>query len=115
VDRALPMPSDRVATTILEHIDLARGFVGALNSAQFEGDMLRFYATVRCLEIISEASRRLPNDLKERHPEIEWPKMAAAGNFYRHNYDNVTPAIVWATVRQTFSALQDALAVEAAR
>ena len=43
-------------------------------------DNLRLYAVTRCLEIISEASRRLPQELKARHPSIEWREMAAAGN-----------------------------------
>jgi len=43
----------------------------------------------RCLEIISEASRRLPSSLKERHPSIDWKRMAGAGNVYRHDYEDV--------------------------
>jgi uncharacterized protein with HEPN domain len=43
------------------------------------------YAVIRSLEIISEASRRLSDELKARHPGIPWREMAAAGNFYRHN------------------------------
>jgi hypothetical protein len=43
----------------------------------------------RCLEIISEASRRLPEAMKARHPSIAWSDMAGAGNVYRHDYDDV--------------------------
>ena len=43
----------------------------------------------RRLEIISEASRRLPEALKERHPAIQWKDMAAAENIYRHAYEDV--------------------------
>jgi hypothetical protein len=39
-------------------------------------------AVTRALEIIPEATRRLPQDLKERHPEIDWIAIAAAGNVY---------------------------------
>jgi uncharacterized protein with HEPN domain len=51
------------------------------------------------LEIISEASRRLPEDLKARHPDIEWKQMAGAGNIYRHNYEDVAAHYVWETVQ----------------
>jgi uncharacterized protein with HEPN domain len=44
-------------------------------------------------------SRRLPNDVKDRHPAIEWQQMAAAGNIYRHEYENVAARGVWSTVR----------------
>ena len=49
----------------------------------------RFYAVTRRLEIISEASRRLPEDLKARHSSILWKEMAGAGNVYRHGYESV--------------------------
>ncbi len=35
---------------------------------------------------ILEASRRLPAEIKARHPEIPWPKVAGIGNVLRHNY-----------------------------
>jgi uncharacterized protein with HEPN domain len=47
---------------------------------------MRLYALTRCLEIISEASRRLSDEQKARHPEIAWREMAGAGNMYRHDY-----------------------------
>jgi signal transduction histidine kinase len=40
---------------------------------------------IRCLEIISEASRRLPEALKDRHPSMPWKEMAGAGNIYRQD------------------------------
>jgi uncharacterized protein with HEPN domain len=57
-------------------------------------DLLRLYVVTRCLEIISEASRRLPDDLKARHPSIAWKEMAAAGNVYRHEYEGGRAAYV---------------------
>jgi uncharacterized protein with HEPN domain len=37
-----------------------------------------------CIEIVSEASRRLPPDLRDGHPEIPWSKVAGIGNVLRH-------------------------------
>jgi uncharacterized protein with HEPN domain len=54
----------------------------------------------RCLEIISEASRRLPDDMKARHPGIAWKKMAGAGNIYRHDHEDVAAQLVWGTVKE---------------
>jgi uncharacterized protein with HEPN domain len=65
------MPSEKVVgyiKDILHHIDLATEFVGGLTAQQFGRDVLRVYAVTRCLEIISEASRRLPTEIKDRHP-----------------------------------------------
>jgi ribonuclease HepT-like protein len=64
------------------------------------------YAVTRCLEIISEASRRLPDELKARHPRISWKQMAAAGNVYRHDYEDVAAQLVWDTVQQALPPLR---------
>jgi uncharacterized protein with HEPN domain len=57
---------------IRDNITLARGFVDGFEYERFRDDPLVFYAVTRALGIISEASRRLPVALKERHPEIPW-------------------------------------------
>jgi uncharacterized protein with HEPN domain len=70
------------------------------------------YAVTRALEIISEASRRLPDDMKERHPGLDWPAIAAAGNVYRHEYETVDDALIWHTVRHSLDGLAAAVSVE---
>jgi uncharacterized protein with HEPN domain len=52
-------------------------------------------AVERCIEIVSEASRRLPPDLKDRHAAIPWPQIAGIGNVLRHDYDVVNDATIW--------------------
>jgi uncharacterized protein with HEPN domain len=98
------MPSDHGAirrwlTDIQHHIGMAQGFVAGINYEAFRDDKLRLYAVTRCLEIISEASRRLPDDLKARHPSIAWKDMAGAGNIYRHDYEDVAAQHVWDAVQ----------------
>jgi uncharacterized protein with HEPN domain len=71
------MPSEssdpqRWLDDIRHNIYLARRFVDGLTYEQFGDNEMAFYAVTRCLEIISEASRRLPPDMKQRHPEIPW-------------------------------------------
>ena len=73
------------------------------------------YAVTRCLEIISEASRRLPDDLKARHPQIPWRDIAGAGNIYRHDYEDVQAKIIWRTVQGSLDALLAAVADELVR
>jgi uncharacterized protein with HEPN domain len=73
------MPSSSDAgflTDIASNIALARAFVGDLSFAQFEADPKSVYAVTRCLEIISEASRRLSDDFKAHHSELDWKEMA---------------------------------------
>jgi uncharacterized protein with HEPN domain len=106
------MRFDRIAGVLLDilhQIDLAEQFIADLRQDEFERDVLRLYAVTRCLEIISEASRRLPDDLKTRHPEVQWREIAGAGNIYRHNYENVAPRLVWETVKSGLTPLKIAI------
>ena len=106
------MPFDRtigLLEDIGRNIDLAQSFVSGITIEQFEIDTLRAYAVTRCLEIISEASRRLPEEFKARHPSIAWREMAGAGNIYRHNYDNVAARRVWETVRLALPPLRQVI------
>ncbi|MBX9843987.1 MAG: DUF86 domain-containing protein [Xanthobacteraceae bacterium] len=91
---------------ILVNIELAEGFARKHTPETLKNDVLSLYAIVRGLEIISEASRRLSPELKARHPEIPWRDMAAAGNFYRHNYEDVTPTRIWKTLREDLPPLR---------
>lgn len=87
------------------NIHLAQRFLRGLTYEHFRGDQLHFYAVTRCLEIISEASRRIPQDIKARHPDIPWAEMAAAGNIYRHEYEDVAERRVWGTVEDRLPPL----------
>jgi uncharacterized protein with HEPN domain len=109
------MPSDAISNTlsdILHHIDLATSFVTGYDRAAFIDDVRTVYAVTRCLEVISEASRRLPPDLKERHPSIAWRQMAGAGNVYRHNYEDVAAQYVWETVQLSLPPLRAVVVAE---
>jgi uncharacterized protein with HEPN domain len=112
------MPSERAdgpLKDILHHIDLAERFVEGFDRDSFKADLRTVYAVTRCLEIISEASRRLPDALKERHPTVAWRQMAAAGNVYRHDYEDVASNFVWDTVQQALPSLRAVIGVEIQR
>ena len=82
---------------------------------EFQSDIERRWIVERGVEIISEASRRLPDDLKERHPEIPWKKVAAIGNVIRHDYENVSANALWKAAHDDFPALEEACRAELAR
>ena len=97
---------------IRDNIYKARSFVAGLDYAAFRDNQLVFYAVTRALEIISEASRRLPDDMKARHPHIPWQEMAGAGNVYRHDYEDVREQLIWGTMQDRFPALLAAVEQE---
>jgi uncharacterized protein with HEPN domain len=103
------MRSDRehsALVDILHNIALAEEFVRGQVFETFRDDLMRVYAVTRCLEIISEASRRLSDELKQRHPNIAWREMAGAGNVYRHDYEDVAAQDVWNTVQVALPPLR---------
>jgi len=104
------MPSKNPAqrlSDIIDNIDAVTAFVAELDLQAFRADRKTVYAVVRALEIVSEASRRLPNDLLRNHSEIDWVATAAAGNIFRNEYDAVDEAMIWHTVRHGLTALRE--------
>jgi uncharacterized protein with HEPN domain len=100
---------------IRDNIILAENFVDGLDYERFRDNTLVFYAVTRALEIVSEASRRLPAEMKERHPEIPWVDVAGAGSVYRHDYEDVRQRPVWVTVRKDLPRLRAVVEQELVR
>ncbi len=100
---------------IRHNIHLARRFLDGLAYETFRDNELVFYAVTRCLEIISEASRGIPPEVKARHPSIPWAEIAGAGNVYRHDYEDVRQRLVWGTVHYRLDALLEAVELELRR
>lgn len=63
----------------------------------------------RCLEIVSEASRHIPDALKATHPALPWRGIADFGNILRHGYDQVSDRRVWEIVEHDLPVLRVAL------
>ena len=100
---------------ILENIDAIQAFVGDIDFVKFSKDRKTVYAVTRALEIISEASRRLPDELKQRHPELDWVAIAGAGNVYRHEYEAVDEMQLWQTVQRELVGLRETVMLELER
>ena len=96
-------------TDIVDAIARIERYTAGLSRATFVDHDLERDAVERCIEIISEASRRLPDDLKAQYPSIPWSRIAAIGNVFRHEYDEVSPALVWEVVSLHLSPLKQAV------
>ena len=75
----------------------------------FSRDALLHDAVVRNLEVLSEASRHIGDDLKSHAPEVPWRNVADMGNWLRHGYDVVSDRILWDTIQRDLPALHDAV------
>jgi uncharacterized protein with HEPN domain len=76
---------------------------------RFSSDWRTRYIIERCLQIISEASRAIPDELKARHPDIKWVGVPDIGNVLRHQYASVSPSLIWNVVRDELPKLRAAI------
>ena len=77
--------------------------------ADFEREWLLKHGVQRGIEIISEAARHLPPDVRDRRPEIPWKQVIAVGSVLRHDYHRIANPIVWAVVTEDLPALKAAV------
>jgi len=80
---------------MLEAIEEPEAALASVTYQQFEENWVIRRATERGIEIISEASRRIPDEIKQQYPSIDWRVVAGIGNVLRHDYHDVSNEIIW--------------------
>lgn len=100
---------------IVDNIDAIALFTAGIEFDDFAADRKTVYAVIRALEIVSEASRRLPAEVKGRYPGIDWVAIAAAGNVYRHEYEGIDENLIWYTVKHGLADLRKIAIAELVR
>ena len=98
-----------VIDEIIDHIDYVLAKTRDMSAAEFRVNRDVRQSTERSLEIISEASRRLPVELRQIRSDIPWRQVADFGNVLRHTYFAVNPDIVWSIVTEHLAPLRDAM------
>jgi uncharacterized protein with HEPN domain len=93
---------------ILEAIAVIAGYTAGKTLDDYAAERMLRDAVERNVERISEASRHIPENLKARHPEIPWRKVADIGNVLRHAYPIVDDSVVWEVVVRDLPPLEAA-------
>jgi uncharacterized protein with HEPN domain len=110
----MPPPPVARLTDIVEAIELIHGELAGATLESLQSDRRKCWVVERGLEILSEASRHLTDELKARHPEIPWPRVAAIGNVLRHEYERIAYDVLWRVVTDDLQPLADACREELA-
>jgi len=100
---------------IIEAIEIVRSETANITLDAFEADRRKRWLVERGIEIISEASRHLTDEIKARHREIPWPKVAGIGNVIRHDYERVAPDVLWVVAHDHLPEIEKVCREELAR
>ena len=85
---------------MLENAEKALSFVKGLDYDGFNKDDKATYAVIRAFEIIGEAARKIPDDVREANPEIQWREITGMRNKLTHEYFGINTKVVWRTVQE---------------
>ncbi|XGW00520.1 MAG: DUF86 domain-containing protein [Leptolyngbya sp. BL-A-14] len=86
-------------TDILVACEKVLRYTDGMNFQQFIADDRTFDAVIRNLQIIGEAVKNVPMDVRDRNPEIEWRKIAGLRDVLAHTYFQIEDEIVWDVVQ----------------
>ena len=92
---------------ILDNIDAVAEMMVGVDLAAYRRDYKLRRAVERCVEIVSEASRKIPDQLKAEFPDQPWPEIAAIGNLLRHHYERVDDLIMWKIATRSLPELRN--------
>jgi uncharacterized protein with HEPN domain len=84
---------------ILDAVKDIESFVGSMSYEDFKKDRKTLNAVVRSIEIIGEASKKLPSILREKYKELPWKEITGMRDKLIHAYFGVDTETLWKTVK----------------
>ena len=91
---------------ILDSVNDIETFIRGMDFRGFEQDKKTTNAVVRSLEIIGEAAKKIPDEIKEKYGDIPWKNIAGMRDKLIHEYFGVDEEIVWKVAREEIPALK---------
>lgn len=92
---------------ILDSINAIEAFSKGLNKKELTENRLKQSAIVREIEVIGEAVKNISEDLKNKHPKIEWKEIAGTRDKMIHHYFSVDLNIIWDIIKNNLPVLKN--------
>jgi len=103
----MPLEPQEYLRHILDEIEYLLSAGKGLNRSRFDHDATLKRAFVKSIEIIGEASKKVPAEWKSRHTEVEWRSIAGMGDRLIHDYFGVDYDLVWDVVQNKIPFLRE--------
>ena len=91
---------------ILESTDKIQNYAGDLSYEDILQDKMRIDAIVRNFEIIGEASGKIPQEVRDKFPSVEWRKISNFRNVLAHEYFGIKYKIMWDIIKNKLPQLE---------
>ena len=91
---------------ILTSFEETQEFTQGLDFDAFAKDRRTVNAVVRSLEVMGEAAKRIPAEIRKKYPEIPWKRMTGMRDKLIHEYSGVDVEIVWGVVKMELPPLK---------
>ena len=94
---------------MLDAVKKGISFVEDISFSEFKVDDKTQFAVIRAIEIIGEASKKIPTEIKKQYREIPWKEIGGMRDKLIHDYFGVDIEVVWKTVEEDLHSLKPLL------